>query len=214
MKIRTHRQSGFSLLEVCVVLVLLALLVVAVLSALSRTSQRPAGIICMNNLKQTGLSFRLWSNDHGDQFPWASTNSAGTFALANSPQVFRHFLAVSNELVSPKILACPTDTAQKRVTDFTKFSNANLSYFVALDADQTKPNRLLSGDRNIIGGNLSNGFLRLLNPSQNDANWTSAMHNNYGNVGLADGSATQANPRWLREQLQRDTLPIIRLAIP
>ena len=104
----------------------------------------------------------MWSNDNECLFPQVSTNSAGSLAWANSPQVFRHFQVMSNELVTPKILLCPLDSKRTKATDFTNFSNANLSYFIALDADESKPHRLLSGDRNLTGGTLSNGFLRII----------------------------------------------------
>ena len=40
------------------------------------------------------------------------------------------------------------------------------------------------------------------------------MHNNAGNIGLADGSVQLLNPRNLQKQLQVQTQLVIRLAIP
>jgi prepilin-type processing-associated H-X9-DG protein len=168
---------------------------------------------CVNNLKHIGLSFRIYSADNNDQFPFANTNVGGTSAFANSPQVFRHFAALSNEVNNPKTLVCPQDTQRTRALDFSAFSNSNLSYFVGLDADEDKPERLLSGDRNITGGMLSNGFLRLLK-TNTPAGWTPEMHKGVGNVALADGSVMQTIPDGLRQHLKKQGLPVIRLAIP
>ena len=108
---------------------------------------------------------------------------------------------------------CPTDTKKTKATDFVSFSNTNVSYFVGLDAVETQPQQLLSGDRNIAGGTLSNGFMRYLAPTS-AAGWTADIHDNAGNVGLADGSVQQMNSFGLQKQLQAQALPVIRLAIP
>ena len=96
---------------VCIaVLVLLALLL---LPAGKGTKTKASRIRCVSHLKQIGLAFRMWSNDHGDKFPWdvaaSATNGPGTKEFAGSGEVWRHFLAISNELNTPKVLACPTD---------------------------------------------------------------------------------------------------------
>jgi competence protein ComGC len=221
MKTKTHHQSGLSLVEVALVIATVALLAIVFLPMLARSRCRSSKLGCTNSLKQVGLAFQLYSNDHNDKFPFAvSTADGGTQELTNSAQAFQHFQAISNELNTPKILVCPMDSTKRRALDFlnavngTSFnSNSNLSYFVALDADESKAERLLSGDRNITGGSLSNGLLSLLRPTTK-AGWTSEMHNHSGNIGLAGGSVVQTDPIVLRRLLRTNTLPIIRLAIP
>jgi competence protein ComGC len=213
MKTKAQRQGGWSFVEAMVIIFVVALAVTLLLPALARTKARTKRIGCTANIKQNGLAFRLWSNDHADQFPQASTNTSGSLAWANSPEVFRHFLALSNELVTPKVLACNSDSARFKAVDFTTFSNSNLTYFVALNADESKPQQILTGDRNITGGTLSNGFLRVLT-SADDVGWTREIHVGVGDVGLVDGSAQQFTPESLRRQLQAQKSPITRLAIP
>jgi len=213
MKTRRHRSSGLSVLEVLLVVATVGLLAAVFLPRMAAHRVRCSPIGCTSNLKQIGLACRLWSNDNSDEFPWVSTNAAGSRAFANSPQVFQHFAALSNELVTPMVLVCPTDTQRIKARNFTQLSNTNLSYFVALDADESKPQRLLSGDRNITGGTLSNNFLRRLTPTSN-AGWTTEMHNNAGHIGLSDGSVEQVTALGLKKLLQAQDLPVIRLAIP
>jgi prepilin-type processing-associated H-X9-DG protein len=215
-----NSQRGLSLIEVCLVIATVALLAFVFLPTLVRPHARSSKVGCVNCLKQIGLSYRLFANDHDDKYPFAvPTTADGTLEFVKSPQVFRHFQALSNELNTPKILVCPEDTKRQRATDFTlagpsSFNrNANLSYFVGFDADESKPERLLSGDRNITGGTFSNGFLRLLKPAT-PAGWTSEIHQNAGNIGLADGSVMQTDALALRRQLRTNTLATIRLAIP
>lgn len=120
---------------------------------------------------------------------------------------------MSNELVTPKVLICGADKERKMATDFVQFSNANLSYFVGLDAREDTPNSILSGDRNITGGTLSNGFLRVLRPGT-AVEWTKEIHQNTGNIGLGDGSVQQITTVRLRQQIALQTNAFIRLAVP
>src|ERR1051325_2523528 len=191
MKTRTCRQGGLSLVEALLVLATIALLIVIGIPAVGRAKVRSSRISCVCHLKQVGLAYRIWSNDHGDQFPFASTNADSSLAFANSPQVFRHYALMSNELNTPKILVCLVDQKRTAATDFGTLSNTNLSYFVGLDAREDSPNSLLSGDRNITGGTLSNGFLRIFTSASTNAGWTTELHNQAGNIGLGDGSAQQ-----------------------
>ena len=212
MRAKPQRARGLTVVEVLLVIATVVLVAAVLLPMLAKPKGSPR-IPCVSNLKQVGLAFRLWSNDNNDQFPQVSTNVASSLAWANSPQVFRHFQAMSNELVTPKVLICPSDEKRTKASDFVNFSNANLSYFIALDADESKPQRLLSGDRNITGGTLSNGFLRILT-SNTLAGWTTTLHNKSGNLGLSDGSTMQASEKYLHRQLELGDLPTVRLAIP
>jgi type II secretory pathway pseudopilin PulG len=220
------RQSrrALTLIEVLVVFALLTVVTVAVvLPQMARTNARPKRTACINNLKQLGLGLRIYANDHEDKFPWQTAAiSNGTIHLVNSPQVFRHFLAMSNELNTPKVLVCPEDreqTGRKVVTEFAKLSNANLSYFLGLSASESCPNDLLSGDRNITGGTLINGFLRTIT-TNSVVGWTKEIHRStqfgHGNAGLADGSALQLTSTQLSNVVVRalQSNAVIRLGIP
>ena len=205
-------QRGFSLFEICIVLATIALLAIFLLPMLAkaRTGHR---ISCVNSLKQLGLAYRLWAEDR-DGFPFASAKEEGSRAFADSPQVFRHFIVMSNELNTPKFLTCPYDRNRTRALEFGRFSNANLSYSVGLDANQRDPDGLLSGDRNVAGGTLSNKFMRRIARGDSTAGWTRELHVGVGNVGMADGSVQQLTSSTLYEQIKKQSAPTIRLAIP
>jgi hypothetical protein len=65
---------------------------------------------CVSQLKQISLAAHSWANDHNDTFP-------------------PDFLTMSNELFSPKILACPEDPFKTRVENWAEFNPTNnLSY--------------------------------------------------------------------------------------
>jgi hypothetical protein len=156
----------------------------------------------------------MFANDHQDKFPWQlTTNDGGSFEWTPSPQVYRHFAAASNELNTPKILRCPKDPHRLTEVNWQNLNNSKLSYFVGLDANEGNASLILTGDRHITGGTLSNGFLRTLT-RKSGAAWTSELHEGWGNLGLADGSVQQVNSAGLQSIIRSNTLAVIRLAVP
>ena len=189
---------------------------------LSRGCKAPARRInCVSNIKQIGLAMRMWANDHDGKFPMALSSgntNGGTFEHNLTGEVWRHFLIISNELNSSKALTCSSDD-RVRANDWSRIiNNVHLSYFVGLDADETQPQTILSGDRNLKSTAPStNGVLYL---KQGDPlEWTTAMHNKAGNIGLGDGSAQQINSttvaaKQLESAIQSTGQPVHRLALP
>jgi len=108
--------------------------------------------------------------------------------------------------------------------------NYNTSYFIGLNADENDPQMILSGDRNIYGtgtdgspanestselSTQNNGYGNAQHPGgavvvegTNFANaatapcWTAKIHNQMGNLLLADASVQQVSSSGLRSQLR------------
>lgn len=118
--------------------------------------------------------------------------SGGSNEALTNGATFLHFRAMSNELHSPKVLRCPSDNARPARSFGVAFSNENVSYFVGVDARDTNPNMLLSGDRNVTDGMPPTNNIIVLTTNR-PANWTRAIHNRCGNVTLADGSVHRYN---------------------
>ena len=72
---------------------------------------------------------------------------------------------------------------------------------------------LLSGDRNLTNGLPPNNHI-LQATGPDTFGWTKAIHNNAGNIGLADGSAAQTTTTTLRRQLTDPSNATNRLALP
>jgi len=206
---RRFTQTGFTLVALLVIVAIVAILAAMLLPALASAKKKSSKIGCVNNLKQVGLSFRLWSGDNNDKYPMAVADTFGTHEL-----VARYFQTMSNELSTPKILVCPQDT-RTAAANFARLKNQNVSYFIGLDADETDPRRLLDGDRNITGAaEPENGILKLT--PGGPVSWTTAIHNNSGNVGLADGAVMSFSNPDLQHALENsgDATNVWRIALP
>jgi prepilin-type processing-associated H-X9-DG protein len=184
---------GMTLVEVLVVLVVLMFLVAIFLPLQPHAYARAPRIQCVNNLKQIGLATRIWEGANSDKYPTAvSVTNGGVMEFMTGPNAWKNFEVMSNELSTPKVLFCPAESDPQRfvATNFSYLNNSNLSFFVGVDAAETNAMSLLSGDHNITNGTpVKNGLLALT--WGQPIGWTKEMHNEAGNITLADGSVQQ-----------------------
>jgi prepilin-type processing-associated H-X9-DG protein len=211
--LKNSKDRAFTRIELVAIIAILALLTLILLPALAQDSQNSTRRQCVNNLKQVELAFKTWAVDNGDKYPMSvSTKLGGTKEFAKDGNVFRHFQVMSNELSTPKLLICPSDT-RTFAANFADLHNENISYFVGLDANDTNPQMFLSGDRNIENGKSPIHSVLELRP-EIPARWTETIHNNQGNVGLADGSVLQFTSARLQQALQKTGDSTNRIALP
>jgi len=191
MKKFLKQNAAFTLIELLVVIAIIAILAAMLLPALAAAKRKAQRINCVNNLKEVGLAFRVWEGDNGDQYPMSvPTSNGGAQSMVNSATTtttltggsfIYAFLVMSNELSTPKILLCTSDTthtvaatnfAPQISAGFTGLSSSPVtsisvngaytpvqfvSYFLCGDAAEPYPQMILTGDRNIgtTGGNVS-----------------------------------------------------------
>lgn len=189
-------------MELLLVIGVVAVLGVFLYPSLVRAKQKSQRISCTSNLKQTGMGFRVWAGDNTNLYPMQiSVESGGSKEFIASGETFRHFEVMSNELSTPVVLTCPSDKTRTQIRNFVPtLSNSNVSYFVGIDADETEPQRILTGDRIIFKGvRPPNGVVGLT--SNNFAGWSADIHQGSINVALADGSGQGYSSNRMREAL-------------
>jgi hypothetical protein len=197
----TRGNRALTQTEVLCVIVGVLLLAAIALPFLAKQKANSAGGTCVYNLKQVGLAFRVWANDNDDTFPYNTTNC---LAYTNETKAWLHYYVMSNECGYARILTCPQDTQRvsNRVHDFSmgpmgllSKTNRAVSYFVGLDADETLPLVVLSGDRNLIAPTnfLAGPVLSLA--TNTPFLWGRDLHTNRGNIALSDGSVHNFD-RW------------------
>ena len=164
MKIQPFRPGvvALTLPEILLIAAMTALLACLLLAAVQgRVRERSYRIQDTTNLKNIGLALRIFATDHNDQFPMRSHRKAdGTLIVHQPDQIWRYWASLlSNELSTPKLLVSPLPDAPARIraTTFAEAAtttgqipfntNRNLSYFLGLDADETRLQSLLAGGR-------------------------------------------------------------------
>ena len=206
-------KKAFTLIELLVVIAIIAILAAMLLPALAAAKRKAQKINCVNNLKQVGLSFRIWSGDNNDKYPMAVANSLGGAAdyiynstkapvagnggagIAGGFNPAMVFMTMSNELSTPKIAYCPSDSSFHANGPATKFDTtfttpvaagpqtAGLcSYFVNGNGSDVDPQMIISGDENIGSANTASASA----PATSMFSGTSTT----GNAGAATAGAS------------------------
>jgi len=233
MKTTKRNQTGLTLIELLVIIAVIAIFASMIGIPRPRDKARAKRIQCTSNLKQVGLAFRI-SQTEFDIYPQSrSVTNRGAMESLLAGNVAAVFQVMSNELVTPKILFCPTDKKRIQANSFggegqkdgrgTNYfrSNTNVSYFVGVDAKDTSPQMFLAGDDNfLIGGerHRNNGMPvqpGVISLTTNiPVAWSDERHEKQGNIGLADGSVQGFSSSALLKALANTGDETNRLAMP
>ncbi len=217
---RTAKSRGFTLVELLVVIAIIAILAALLLPALSGVKQKGKGAECISNHRQIGVGMRVWSGDNEEKFPWAVAMPRG--GSLGSIDWTDNYRVASNELVTPKILFCPTDKEKKQHASWgTLDAEWHVSSFVGLDATESKPQSILAGDRSIYGSSGGGDLIwnKYQEASINAKFDGGMMHGGHGYIVLADASVQHVNSAQLQEYIAAslavgDTNASVILSLP
>ena len=100
-------RRAFTLIELLVVIAIIAILAALLLPALARAKAKARRIHCVSNLRQLTTAMHLYTTDYG-KYPWRVAIAEG--GSQRKTNVFSSLLVMSNELDTPKISSCPSDS--------------------------------------------------------------------------------------------------------
>ena len=189
-----------------------------VVPAMATTKADSGRITCFNNLRGIGRAVQVWANDHHRQFSWRSypPQDGGSTTQLRPAAAWFEYSVLSNELVTPRILACPSDAGVKRAEIFAYedegllrqgYQNNAVSYPLNLDGSLDVPRSWLSGDRNIDAGSYQDfqcsagvqGPMAIPLGAQPVMRWTNAVHGLFGHMATTDGTVEFTSGDRMRE---------------
>lgn len=197
-----HAEGGsrrhFTLIEMLVVIAIIGVLASLLMPAMQKAIEQSRSTVCVNNLKQLGVSITQYATDHAGRFPAARV---GTYYWSNK-------LCDAGYTPVSQLFLCPTYDDRT----FTNNSNACYSYGICRDLTRSITSEATAYEQNIfkrygkgpgntwfLGDSVGMGWWSKLHQcfmiSWNNGTYFNAhfRHDGNGNFWFLDGHAAGIN---------------------
>jgi prepilin-type N-terminal cleavage/methylation domain-containing protein/prepilin-type processing-associated H-X9-DG protein len=105
----SKQKSGFTLVELLVVIGIIAILIAMLMPALNRAQGQAKQVQCESNLKQIGVALLNYANDNnGQMYPYGLGDNCVTNPPSTGPDPWPLYV-VKPAVWNPPIMICPTD---------------------------------------------------------------------------------------------------------
>ena len=115
----TKKETGFTLIELLVVIAIIAVLAGLLMPALKTSRQRANITNCASNLKQFGIAYQMFAEDHFERFP---ASAAELHGASGSKNIYPDYLNNAH------VFWCPADLKHSAPISISSDGEALVSY--------------------------------------------------------------------------------------
>jgi prepilin-type N-terminal cleavage/methylation domain-containing protein len=102
--------SGFTFLELLIVVAIIAALAAVLLPVVTKTKGSVNRAVCINNLKQIDAALRMYADDSSDKSPWIGTGTNRILDYCYKELIQDYIASKDTNHSRQKLFACPSDT--------------------------------------------------------------------------------------------------------